>query len=131
MLKTAVFYISIALNIGLLGWLTVNAILSDPELANKGEWSILQTLESVNRGKSMDDVLFEKNYNNSGYDAVGILDTQTHERVWILSNANRPPMIKLLPRVTRITITDDQIKRILNSVRVNEDTKFFLSTKRN
>lgn len=52
--------ISLGINIVFLTWLATASILSDPDLANKQEWSILQFLESQNKNAAVDTRIIYK-----------------------------------------------------------------------
>ena len=125
------FAVSILTNIAIAVWALYAGIAADPELANKPEWNALQYLESKHRdGPSEPNVILIKNLEDTGYDAAGIFDAKTSKRFWILTNSKISPKIKLMPKPTEITLSDDQVKMILEGVTVNDEVKSFLTIKR-
>jgi hypothetical protein len=124
--------VSLGINIVFLTWLAAKNILSDPELANKQEWSILEFLESQNKNVAVDTrIIYKKNIDNLGYDAVGIYDVATARRIWILGNSKNIPMIKILPSVNRLEISEEEVAKIVGEISMNADTRQFLSVQRN
>ena len=122
---------SLLLNLAFLSWGVFVSISADPELANKQEWSILQSLEAKNRNNvAASDLMIETNYNATGYDAFGILNNKTHQRVWFLGNARNIPLIKILPTIENIHISPEQLDKIKKQTKLNQETLQFISIRR-
>jgi hypothetical protein len=122
--------VSIFLNFGFVGWLLYASISSNPELANKEEWSVLQFLSSKHRNDLEPPVILAKDISKTGYDAAGFVDKKTSKRVWILTNSKISPRIKLMPSPAEVDLTDQQIADILNELDTNQEVKAFLSIRR-
>lgn len=122
---------SLLINTGFVGWEIFRSVASDPELANKQEWSILETLEAKNRKTTSNtNVIIETNYMGSGYDAFGILDPKLNRWIWIMGNAKNVPMIKILPEIQNLIITTDQLDELSKNVKMNLETRQFVFIKR-
>lgn len=95
------------------------------ELPNKREWSVLQIAESRHRDKGMTGAVTEKNYADSGFDLIGVLDSDntTH---WILGNAEGIPRVKMIPPFSPFRISQREYDQITTSIQLNEEVRTLL-----
>ena len=124
------FLLSVALNLVLLLFGAWHAMLEhDPELSNYHEWSVLQSLEASQRGKPTDkSLIIEKNYGGTGFDAVGVYEPAQNRYVWLLANAAHAPFIKMMPKAAGLSLSEQQVADILNTVSLSDDMKTFLTS---
>ena len=128
--KKLLFPLSLALNLALLLFGVSHAMFThDPELSNYREWSVLQGLDASQRGKPADkSLIIEKNYGGTGFDAVGVYDPLQNRYVWLLTNAAHAPFIKMMPKTAGLSLSEQQVADILNTVSLSDDMKTFLTS---
>jgi hypothetical protein len=98
----------------------------DSELANYREWSILQAAESSGDRTEDRQLILLPNFKDSGYGVFGVPVESSEKTVWLLGNSKHSPKIKMLPVQQRLRLTSDEIRRIEEGIRLNDDMKTFL-----
>ena len=105
-----------------------NISTPEGELFNKGEWSIVQTLQNGPNGvATSESVVTIKNvFGNPDYDAIGIPRLDGRGSVWILSNAAGIPRIKGTSSNALRHICRSEYEQIKSTVRLNSDVDTML-----
>ena len=101
--------------------------LSHPasETFNKGEWSIVQTLESHSEATRIPDavVTMPNVLGSPDHDAIALPRLDGQGVVWVLSNAQGIPRLKRLPAAALRHICEEEFRRIKAEVRLNSDVE--------
>lgn len=99
----------------------------DNELANKPEWSSLQIAEAKYRDDKTEGVMFIFADNkDQKFDLIGIKNSASGSRSWLIANPQRSPLVKILPLDVKIRISKEQLEKIITSVKLNQETQIFL-----
>lgn len=103
---------------------------SSGEMATKREYSVLEGVESKERGRAHAGVpVVRKRALGSEYDAVGLPSKGTdHGYVWIIAKSDTLPDIKVLPESALFTITPNQVAEVAKQVVLSREVQDYLNT---
>lgn len=97
------------------------------ELAQKREWSLLQVLEYEYRYKVNDSIVVIRQAEGTEYDALGLpLADRKIGYAWILANPSSNPRVKLMPTDAQVKLSQNDLKRIRNDVKIDRAVLSFL-----
>jgi hypothetical protein len=100
-----------------------HSLANNPELANKPEWSTLQSVQSKYVGESSDDPIF---LTVGSYDLIGIKSLDRPSRTWLLAKPLVSPLVKTMPQENKVRISQSDFDKIKSTVKLNEETEIFL-----
>ena len=107
-------------------WRDLSHPASEP--FNKGEWSIVQSLQVRSKGTRFPDavVTMPNVFGSPDHDAIALPRLDGQGVVWALSNAQGIPRLKLLPAAALRHICEEEFRRIKAAVRLNTDVEALL-----
>jgi len=99
------------------------------ELATKREYSVLEGVESQERGRvHAGTPLVRKHALGSEYDAVGLPSKgRDHGYVWIIAKSDTLPDVKVLPEDTPFAVTPSQVADVAKQVVLSKEVQDYLN----
>jgi hypothetical protein len=112
----------IAVLIGLVA-IVYNDVGNDPELANKPEWSALQSVQAKSINEPSDGPVF---VNVGSYNVVGVKSRDDGTVTWLLASPLVSPFLKIMPKENKVRISKFDFEKIKATVKLNKETEVFL-----
>lgn len=107
----------------------VTLMFRDGELAQAGEWWVLQSLEFKYRGEAnIRGVIVQHHPLETDYDALGFpLAESELGYAWLLANPSSKPKIKLMPSKAKFRLSRADLERVQHEVKMDSEVAAFLN----